>query len=102
MKKKYSYNSLKKDISSNLWKRALSSIAGGNMLISKHPYRFSKNGWPTYFHKTKGCKIWDINKNIFHDFSYMGLELIHWVTLEKVMKSNLQDSIRKHVHIKLT
>ena len=73
MKKKYLYNRSKNKLSSKLWLRAQTSIAGGNMLLTKHPHRFLKNGWPTYFEKTDGCKIWDIDKNLFLDFSYMGV-----------------------------
>ncbi len=56
-----------------LWKRATNVIAGGNMLLSKHPSRFMNAGWPTYFSKTRGCHIWDLDDNKFTDVSLMGV-----------------------------
>ncbi len=73
MKKKSSYSLSKNKLSYKLWNRAENSIAGGNMLLTKHPHRYLKNGWPTYFHKTDGCKVWDVDKRLFFDFSFMGV-----------------------------
>ena len=67
------YKLSKKSQGAKLWIRAQKTIAGGNMLLTKHPYRFLKEYWPTYFNKTKGCKVWDLNQNKFLDFSYMGV-----------------------------
>ena len=43
------------------------------MLLSKSPNLFLPNGWPNYFTKTKGCEVWDLDGNKFHDFSLMGV-----------------------------
>lgn len=56
-----------------LWKRAQKSIAGGNMLLSKRPDMFLKSGWPTYFSKTSGCHVWDLDGKKFTDVSLMGV-----------------------------
>ena len=48
-------------------------IPGGNMLLSKNPDRFLSKGWPVYFKKTKGCEVWDLDKNKFYDLSLMGV-----------------------------
>jgi glutamate-1-semialdehyde 2,1-aminomutase len=56
-----------------LWKRAQKSIAGGNMLLSKRPDMFLRKGWPTYFSKTSGCHVWDLEGNKFTDISLMGV-----------------------------
>jgi glutamate-1-semialdehyde 2,1-aminomutase len=56
-----------------LWKRAQNSIAGGNMLLSKRPDMFLKSGWPTYFSKTRGCQVWDLDENKYTDISLMGV-----------------------------
>ena len=56
-----------------LWKRAQNSIAGGNMLLSKRPDMFLKSGWPTYFSKTSGCQVWDLDDNKYTDISLMGV-----------------------------
>ena len=75
--KKSSYSLSKNKLSYKLWNRAENSIAGGNMLLTKHPHRYLKNGWPTYFHKTDGCKVWDVDKRLFFDFSFWVLVQIY-------------------------
>ena len=55
-----------------MWGRAQLSIAGGNSMISKHPYTFLPKLWPTYFKKTKGCQVWDLDGKKYYDLSLMG------------------------------
>ena len=56
-----------------LWNKAKIIIPGGNMLLSKRPEMYLPNNWPTYFSKTKGCKLWDIENKKFYDFFLMGV-----------------------------
>ena len=56
-----------------LWKRAKKIIPGGNMLLSKRSEMFLPNLWPSYFSKSKGCKVWDLDGNEFIDMSIMGI-----------------------------
>ena len=56
-----------------LWDKASKIILNGNMLFSKKPELFLPNKWPPYFHKAKGCKIWDISGKKYTDFSLMGV-----------------------------
>ena len=56
-----------------LWGRAKKIIPGGNMLLSKRPELFLPGGWPAYFSKASGCKIWDLNNREFTDMSLMGV-----------------------------
>ena len=56
-----------------LWKRANAIILGGNSLLSKNPNLFLPNKWPTYFSKSKGCRIWDLNNKPYTDMSLMGV-----------------------------
>tara|TARA_B100000242_G_scaffold283532_1_gene245895 strand:+ start:840 stop:2876 length:2037 start_codon:yes stop_codon:yes gene_type:complete len=56
-----------------LYKRAKKVIPGGNMLLSKRPEMFLPNGWPAYFSKSKGCRVWDLDGNEFIDMSIMGI-----------------------------
>ena len=65
-------NASNKPSANNLWNIALNNIAGGNSMISKHPDTFLPNRWPTYFKKTKGCKIWDLDGKKYFDLSLMG------------------------------
>jgi glutamate-1-semialdehyde 2,1-aminomutase len=56
-----------------LWKRAKRVIPGGNMLLSKRAEMFQPEQWPTYFNKTEGCRVWDLDGNEYIDMSIMGV-----------------------------
>lgn len=56
-----------------LYKRAKRVIPGGNMLLSKRPEMFLPEKWPSYFSKSKGCKVWDLDGNEYIDMSIMGI-----------------------------
>ena len=56
-----------------LYKRAKRIIPGGNMLLSKRPEMFLPEQWPSYFSRSKGCKVWDLDGNEFVDTSMMGI-----------------------------
>jgi len=56
-----------------LWSRAKRVIPGGNMLLSKRPDLFLQKGWPTYFSKAEGIKVWDLDGREYKDFSLMGV-----------------------------
>ncbi len=56
-----------------LWKRAKKVIPGGNMLLSKRAEMFLPNFWPTYFSKSKGCHVWDLDGIRYTDMSIMGI-----------------------------
>ncbi len=56
-----------------LWQRAKRAIPGGNMLLSKRPEMFLPEKWPTYFSKSKGCKVWDLDNRELVDMSMMGI-----------------------------
>lgn len=56
-----------------LWGRAKRVIPGGNMLLSKRPEMFLPEKWPSYFDKSKGCAVWDLDGNRYTDMSIMGV-----------------------------
>lgn len=56
-----------------LWKRAKRVIPGGNMLLSKRSEMFLPEQWPSYFDRTEGCKVWDLDDNEYIDMSIMGI-----------------------------
>ena len=64
------------DKGQKLWKSALKVIPGGNMLLSKRAEMFLPEQWPAYYSKAKGCKIWDLEKNVYTDMSLMGEEFV--------------------------
>ena len=50
-----------------LYIKAKTIVAGGNMLLSKRPEMFLPEQWPSYFTKTKGCKVWDLEGKEYID-----------------------------------
>lgn len=56
-----------------LYKKAKTIIPGGTMLLSKRPEMFLPDQWPSYFSKSKGCKVWDLDGNELIDMSIMGI-----------------------------
>ena len=56
-----------------LYKRAKKVIPGGNMLLSKRPEMFLPEKWPSYFSKSKGCKVWDLDGKEYIDMSIMSI-----------------------------
>ena len=57
----------------NLYKKAKRIIPGGTMLLSKRPEMFLPENWPSYFSKSKGCKVWDLDGRELIDMSIMGI-----------------------------
>ena len=56
-----------------LWKRAKKVIPGGNMLLSKRTEMHLQKGWPSYFSKAKGCRVWDLDGTEFIDAGLFGI-----------------------------
>lgn len=56
-----------------LYEKAKTLIPGGTMLLSKRPEMFLPDNWPSYFSKSKGNKVWDLDGNQFTDMSIMGI-----------------------------
>ena len=56
-----------------LYKKAKTLIPGGTMLLSKRPEMFLPEHWPSYFSKSKGCNVWDLDGKKLLDMSIMGI-----------------------------
>ena len=56
-----------------LWQKAIKIIPGGNGLLSKRPDRYLPKFWPTYFSKSKGINVWDLDNNKYQDMAQMGM-----------------------------
>ena len=56
-----------------LYKKAKLLIPGGTQLLSKRPELFLPEGWPAYYNSAAGCKIEDLDGNIFTDMVTMGI-----------------------------
>jgi len=81
-----------------LYKKAKQLIPGGTMLLSKRPEMFLPDQWPSYFSKSKGCKVWDLDGKEFLDMSIMGIgtnalgygnDEIDAAVIETVKKGNM-------------
>lgn len=56
-----------------LWQRAKKVIPAGNMLLSKRPEMFLPEKWPTYYSRTQGCTVWDLDNRPYTDMALMGV-----------------------------
>ena len=56
-----------------LWRRAKKVIPGGNMLLSKRTEQHLQRGWPSYFSRAKGCRVWDLDNNEYIDAGLFGI-----------------------------
>jgi glutamate-1-semialdehyde 2,1-aminomutase len=56
-----------------LWKKAKKIIPGGNMLLSKRSEMFLPDQWPSYFSRSKGCTVWDLDEKPYIDMGIMGI-----------------------------
>ena len=50
-----------------LYSKAKQIVAGGNMLLSKRPEMFLPEQWPSYFSKSNGCEVWDLDGKKYID-----------------------------------
>lgn len=57
----------------DLYKKAKQMIPGGTMLLSKRPEQLLPENWPSYFSKSKGCEVWDLDGNHYYDCFLMGV-----------------------------
>ena len=79
----------------SLWKRAKKVIPGGNMLLSKRAEMFLPDYWPTYFDKTQGCFVWDIDGYKYTDMSIMGIGTNILGYSNKFVDRSVKNTIRK-------
>ena len=56
-----------------LWSRAKQVIPGGNMLLSKRAEMHLPVGWPAYFSRAKGCRVWDLDGRELIDTGLFGV-----------------------------
>jgi len=56
-----------------LYERAKERIPGGTQLLSKRPEMFLPEYWPSYYTRTKGVNVWDLDGKRYIDMSYNGI-----------------------------
>ncbi|MDO8962985.1 MAG: aminotransferase class III-fold pyridoxal phosphate-dependent enzyme [Coriobacteriia bacterium] len=57
----------------DLYLHAKQLIPGGTELLSKRPEMFLPDGWPAYYSRCKGARIWDLDGREYLDFATMGV-----------------------------
>jgi glutamate-1-semialdehyde aminotransferase/spore coat polysaccharide biosynthesis protein SpsF (cytidylyltransferase family) len=86
------------NINQKFFQRALQRIAGGNLLVSKHPHQFHPKLWPTYFESAKGINILGKDGTNYLDMGMMGIgtntlgyghQEVDAAVIETVSKGNL-------------
>ena len=66
-----------------LWQKAKKIIPSGNMLFSKSPEQILPVIWPTYFSKSKGCDVWDLDNNKYIDLFFgVGTNILGYANQE--------------------
>lgn len=56
-----------------LQERGKRRIPGLTQLLSKRPDMFAPGVWPGYYHKARGCEVWDLDGNRYVDMSISGI-----------------------------
>ena len=79
------------------WIRANNVIPGGSMLLSKNSDVFLPKQWPSYFIKSKGCNIWDLDGRKLVDTCLMGIGTNILGYGEKNIDRAVNDTIKKGV-----
>lgn len=57
----------------DLYLHAKQLIPGGTELLSKRPEMFLPDGWPSYYSRCKGARVWDLDGREYFDFATMGV-----------------------------
>jgi len=56
-----------------LYEKAKGLIPGGTQLLSKRPEMFLPEQWPSYYSRAEGCKVWDLDDNVYTDMCYSAI-----------------------------
>ncbi len=56
-----------------LYRKAKTRIPGGTQLLSKRPEMFLPENWPAYYSRAQGAQVWDLDGNMYYDFSINGI-----------------------------
>lgn len=57
----------------SFYERAKRLIPGGTQLLSKRPENFLPGGWPCYYSRAKGCRVWDLEGRELIDMTLNGI-----------------------------
>ncbi len=79
--------------SQDLYKKAKEIIPGGTQLLSKRPEMFLPDLWPSYYKRSKGCEVWDLDDKHYYDMSIMGIGTCVLGYANEVINQAVKDSI---------
>ena len=79
--------------SQDLYIKAKKIIPGGTQLLSKRPEMFLPNLWPSYYKKSKGCEVWDLDNNHYYDIGIMGIGTCVLGYANDIVNAAVKDSI---------
>ena len=79
--------------SQDLYRRAKEIIPGGTQLLSKRPEMFLPDLWPSYYKKSKGCEVWDLDDKHYYDMSIMGIGTCVLGYANETINQAVKDSI---------
>lgn len=57
----------------SLYRKAKGIIPGGTQLLSKRPEMFVPDGWPSYYARCHGIRVWDLDGNEYRDMTIAGV-----------------------------
>ena len=86
----------KKISGQSLYKRAKKVILGGNMLLSKRPEMFLPDKWPSYYRKSKGIYVTDLNNKKYIDMiCAVGTNILGYANdkIDVVVKKTINNGI---------
>ncbi|MDG2107485.1 MAG: aminotransferase class III-fold pyridoxal phosphate-dependent enzyme [Woeseiaceae bacterium] len=88
-------------LGNSMWQRAIRSLPGGNGLLSKRPDRYAPDIWPSYFSKSSGVNVIDLDGNTFIDMAQMaiGSSILGYAHPELI--NSVSDSIKDGVNCTL-
>ena len=64
---------MKNNSGAQLYQKAKTLIPGGTMLLSKRPEMHLPENWPSYYSKSVGCEVVDLDGNCYVDTYIMGI-----------------------------
>jgi glutamate-1-semialdehyde aminotransferase len=79
--------------SQDLYRKAKEIIPGGTQLLSKRPEMFLPDLWPSYYKKSKGCEVWDLDDKHYYDMSIMGIGTCVLGYANEAINQAVKDSI---------
>lgn len=83
-----------KETGQSLYRKAKTLIPGGNMLLSKRPEMFLPDNWPSYFSKSEGCHVWDLDGK-----KYVDMLMTPGTNTLGYSHPEVNEAVRKVIHV---